>query len=85
MDELSTAWEDLDCDDLESSQMRPFSREIATWICKQEGKFNQEDLYEEVIRTRRKIRRPILTHIATDVTREMIRINDSETLLEAAH
>ena len=85
MDELSTTWENLDCDDLEVSQMGPFSREIATWICSQEGEFNQEDLYEEVVKTRRDIRSSILSHIAADVTREMIRINGSNSLLEVAH
>ena len=64
--------------------MGAFSREIATWICEQNGEFNPEDLHEEVIKTRRKINSSILKYIATDVMGEMFRINESKSLLEAA-
>tara|TARA_B100000900_G_C20598152_1_gene724306 strand:+ start:2367 stop:3755 length:1389 start_codon:yes stop_codon:yes gene_type:complete len=82
--ELSGTWENLGGDDLEISQMGAFSREIATWICNQNGEFNQEELQEEVTKTKRKIRSSVLSYIAADVTREMIRINGSETLMEVA-
>ena len=81
---LSGTWEDLSSDNLEIAQMGAFSREIATWICEQNGEFNPEDLHEEVIKTRRKINSSILKYIATDVMGEMFRINESKSLLEAA-
>tara|TARA_B000000477_G_scaffold118539_1_gene118122 strand:- start:55 stop:864 length:810 start_codon:yes stop_codon:yes gene_type:complete len=81
---LSGTWEDLSSDNLEVAQMGAFSREIATWICEQNGEFNPEDLHEEVIKTRRKINSSILKYIATDVMGEMFRINESKSLLEAA-
>ena len=81
---LSGTWEDLSSDNLEVVQMGAFSREIATWICEQNGDFNPEGLYDEVINTRRKINSTILKYIAADVMGEMFRINQSKTLMEAA-
>ena len=81
---LSGTWEDLSSDNLEIVQMGAFSREIATWICEQNGEFNPEDLHDEVINTRRKINSTILKYIADDVMGEMFRINQSKTLMEAA-
>ena len=81
---LSGTWENLSSDNLEVVQMGAFSREIATWICEQNGEFNPEDLHDEVINTRRKINSTILKYIAADVMGEMFRINQSKTLMEAA-
>lgn len=82
LESLSGTWEQFGCNVDEASQMSAFSREIATWICSQRGEFNEGDLQNKVLQTERAINSSVLTNIAADVTREMIRINGSETLSE---
>ena len=82
LESMSSNWELMGCEGSEADQMATFSREIATWICSQKGEFHQKDLQEKVIGTKRDISPPILELIASDVIREMIRIDSSDKLPE---
>jgi len=84
LEELSNQW--INSDDLkdtQESQLGPFSREIATWICNQQGPFMIDDLGQMVHSTDREINPTLLKRVANDVTETIIRINQRATLSEA--
>ena len=82
LESMSSDWESLDNKNQQAVQMTAFSREIATWICNQKGEFHQDDLHKKVTETDRNISPSTLELIASDVIREMIRINSSDKLPE---
>ena len=82
LESMSSDWESLDNKNQAAVQMTAFSREIATWICNQKGEFGQDDLQKKVTETNRNISPSTLELIASDVIREMIRINSSDKLPE---
>ena len=64
--------------------MKAFSREIATWICNQDSIFNENDLQNMVMNTDRDINSDLLSEISFDVMREMVRMSNLDTLMEAS-
>tara|TARA_B100000459_G_scaffold117104_1_gene69941 strand:- start:425 stop:1813 length:1389 start_codon:yes stop_codon:yes gene_type:complete len=66
-----------------ANQLGPFSREIATWICNQEGPFETIQLDEMVHSTDRPINPTLLSRVARDVTETIVHISEQSTLPEA--
>ena len=60
-----------------------FSREIATWICNQDGPFTTVELDNMVLSTDRQINPTLLKRVASDVNETITRINEKSTLPEA--
>ena len=81
LEELSNKWvNSTDLKDTQESQLGPFSREIATWICNQQGSFGLDDLDKMVQSTARKINPTLLKRVSSDVTETIIRINQRANL-----
>jgi len=81
LEELSNKWaKSSDLEDTHESQLGPFSREIATWICNQQGPFGLDDLDNMVQSTPRKINPTLLKRVSSDVTETIIRINQRANL-----
>ena len=81
LEELSNKWiNSTDLEDTKVSQLGPFSREIATWICNQQGPFGLGDLDDMVQSTPRKINPTLLKRVSSDVTETIIRINQRANL-----
>tara|TARA_B100001115_G_C15463143_1_gene218282 strand:- start:248 stop:445 length:198 start_codon:yes stop_codon:yes gene_type:complete len=64
--------------------MKAFSKEIATWICNQDSVFNENELENMVMSTDRDINSNLLSEISVDVMREMVRLNNLDTLVGAS-
>ena len=60
-------------------QLGAFSREIATWICNQEGPFSSEDLTEMMMSTKRPFDQNLLLKVANDVNDTVNSINEMST------
>ena len=60
-------------------QMGAFSREIATWICNQDGDFTKVDLENMMMSTSRPINSILLKKVATDVNETVERISKMPT------
>ena len=84
LESKSQDWGALECRSSEASQMKAFSREIATWICNQDSIFNENDLQNMVMNTDRDINSDLLSEISFDVMREMVRMSNLDTLMGAA-
>ena len=83
LDELSKQWEQSENVGNSVTELGPFSREIATWICNQSGPFATQELDNMVLSTNRPINPTLLKRAAVDVTETIIRINGQSTLSEA--
>ena len=84
LEDLSSQWiNSSDLKDTHESQLGPFSREIATWICNQQGPFGIDDLHKMVQSTDREINPTLLERVSSDVTETIIRINQRANLSEA--
>ena len=67
LEDLSNEWvNSTDLKDTQESQLGPFSREIATWICNQQGPFGLDDLDKMVQSTARKINPTLLKRVSSD-------------------
>ena len=84
LESKSQDWGALECRSSEASQMKAFSREIATWICNQDSIFNENDLQNMVMNTDRDINSNLLSEISFDVMREMVRMSKLDTLMGAS-
>jgi len=85
LEALSKQWKQSELVDNSHAQIDAFSREIATWICNQDGPFNTVQLDEMVLSTKRKINPTLLKRVASDVNETIIRINAKSTLSEVPH
>ncbi len=84
LESKSEEWENLECQESEASQMRAFSKEIATWICNRESSFSSYELENMVMNTDREINSSVLSEISIDVTGEMVRwLSNLDTLVGA--
>ena len=79
---LSQQWEQSEHVDESVAEMGAFSREIATWICNQDGPFATADLDAMVLTTSRPINPILLKRVANDVIETITRINEKSTLSE---
>ena len=81
LEDLSNQWiNSSDLKETQESQLGPFSREIATWICNQQGPFGLDDLDDMVQSTAREINPTLLKRVSSDVTETIIRINQRANL-----
>ncbi|GIQ97238.1 MAG: hypothetical protein CM15mP3_02720 [Candidatus Poseidoniales archaeon] len=83
LEALSQQWEQSEYAGDSSTQLGAFSREIATWICNQDGPFTTVELDNMVLSTDRQINPTLLKRVASDVNETIIRINEKSTLPEA--
>ena len=83
LEALSQQWEQSEYAVDSSTQLGAFSREIATWICNQNGPFTTVELDNMVLSTDRQINPTLLKRVASDVNETIIRINEKSTLPEA--
>ena len=83
LEALSQQWEQSEHAEDSSTQLGAFSREIATWICNQDGPFTTVELDNMVLSTDRQINPTLLKRVASDVNETITRINEKSTLPEA--
>ena len=83
LERLSEEWKASSFAGQKDNQLAPFSREIATWICKQNRPFESGELEDVILSTDRPINPTLLGRVASDVTESMLRINERSTLPEA--
>ena len=83
LEALTQQWEQSEHAEDSSTQLGAFSREIATWICNQDGPFTTVELDNMVLSTDRQINPTLLKRVASDVNETIIRINEKSTLPEA--
>ena len=83
LEALSEQWELSEHAEQSTTQLGAFSREIATWICNQNGPFALGELDNMVLSTDREINPTLLKRVANDVNETIIRINEKSTLSEA--
>ena len=68
LEELSQEWLSNDSVMLtEGSQIQPFSREIATWICNKKDGFSIDEIGDMIFQTKREINQNLLQKVAHDV------------------
>ena len=79
LEALSREWERSEYSDKSSEQMGAFSREIATWVCNQEGPFSKGELNDMVMSTDRIIDSNLLEKVANDVNDTIDRISKMPT------
>ncbi len=82
LESLSEQWEQSEHAGESTTQLGAFSREIATWICNQDGPFTINDLDRMVLSTDREINPTLLKRVAKDVNETIILINEKSTLSE---
>lgn len=85
LDSLSKQWAESEYAEESEAQIGAFSREIATWLCNQDGPFATGELDNMVLSTDRPINPTLLKRVASDVTETIIRINEKSTLSEVTH
>ena len=79
LEKLSVEWESSEHVEDSGGQLGAFSREIATWICNQEGPFSGEDLTAMLMSTKRPFNRNLLQKVANDVNDTLLSINEMST------
>ena len=82
LEALSQQWEQSEYAGDSSTQLGAFSREIATWICNQDGPFTTVELDNMVLSTDRQINPTLLKRVASDVNQTITSINEKSTLSE---
>ena len=85
LESLSKQWVEYEHAIESEAQLEAFSREIATWLCNQDGPFATDELGNMVLSTDRPINPTLLKRVASDVTETIIRINEKSTLSEVTH
>lgn len=85
LESLSKQWVEYEHAVESEAQLEAFSREIATWLCNQDGPFATDELDNMVLSTDRPINPTLLKRVASDVTETIIRINEKSTLSEVTH
>ena len=79
LEKMSREWEKSEFIEDSEEQMGAFSREIATWICNQDGPFAKVDLENMMMSTSRPINSVLLKKVAHDVNETVDRINKMPT------
>ena len=79
LEAMSKEWEKSEFIEDSAEQMGAFSREIATWICNQDGPFTKVDLQNMMMSTSRPINSILLKKVANDVNETVDRINKMPT------
>ena len=79
LEAMSLEWEKSEHIENSGDQMGAFSREIATWICNQDGPFTKVDLQNMMMSTSRPINSILLKKVANDVNETVDRINKMST------
>lgn len=79
LEKLSAEWESSEYVEDSGEQLGAFSREIATWICNQEGSFSRDDLTAMMMSTKRPFNRNLLKKVANDVNDTIYSINQMST------
>ena len=79
LEKLSIEWESCEYVENSGEQLGAFSREIATWICNQEGPFSSDDLTAMMMSTKRPFSRNLLQKVANDVNDTIYSINEMST------
>lgn len=79
LEAMSKEWEKSEFIEDSVEQMGAFSREIATWICNQDGPFTKVDLQNMMMSTSRPINSILLKKVANDVNETVDRINKMPT------
>tara|TARA_Y100001954_G_scaffold237844_1_gene302974 strand:- start:7067 stop:8455 length:1389 start_codon:yes stop_codon:yes gene_type:complete len=79
LEKLSVEWESSEFVENSGDQLGAFSREIATWICNQEGPFSSEDLTAMMMSTKRPFNTHLLLKVANDVNDTINGINEMST------
>ena len=82
LENLSQQWEQSEYAGESAVQLGAFSREIATWICNQNGPFTINELDDMVLSTDREINPTLLKRVASDVNQTITSINEKSTLSE---
>ena len=77
LEKLSKGWQDSIEGENSEPNMEAFSREIATWICKQSKPFDTTTLENMVKSSKRQISPNLLQHIADNVNQKLIEIHNS--------
>ena len=77
LESLSKDWQNSIIDENTDHNMEAFSREIATWICKQNEPFETTTLENMVKSSTREISPNLLQHIADNVNQTLIQIHNS--------
>ena len=80
LEKLSIEWESSEFVENSGDQLGAFSREIATWICNQEGPFSSEDLTAMMMSTKRPFNADLLLKVANDVNDTINGINEMSTI-----
>ena len=83
LESLSDEWKSSTLAEENANQLTPFSREIATWICKQNRPFESNELEDVIRSTDRPIDPVLLDQVAKDVGDTILRISTQSTLSEA--
>lgn len=83
LENLAEQWNQSNLADDTTNQLGPFSREIATWICNQNGPFETTQLGDMVHSTDRPINPTLLSRVAREVTETIVHISEQSTLQEA--
>ena len=79
LESLSEEWERSEFVENSTEQMGAFSREIATWICNQEGPFTKGELENMMMSTSRPINSDLLKKVASDVNETVVRLSEMST------
>ena len=79
LEAMSLEWEKSEHIENSEDLMGAFSREIATWICNQDGPFTKVDLENMMMSTSRPINSVLLKKVAHDVNETVDRINKMPT------
>ena len=82
MESLAIEWEESEYAEQSKPQLSAFSREIATWICNQEGPFATNELEKMVLSTDRPINSKLLNRVVSDVKEQIFKIDQMPDLPE---
>ncbi|MAJ01962.1 MAG: hypothetical protein CMA10_06125 [Euryarchaeota archaeon] len=83
MEDLAKQWSTSEHVDGDlPQQLSAFSREIATWLCNQDGPFNSDEIDKLVLQTNRPFGHKILERVSADVRETVLHINGKSSLSE---